>query len=184
MSKVLTLAFVEATRDDDWMNRLTAGVSQHPLCHVELFFPTINQCFSILSGERATMRPKTLANPNYRLVTLAVSEKEYNTCMQFCITACSWELSFDESGMWRSVLCAPFHSCYGRRSQDVGRTFCSKIITEALQFAEIHEAHELNSSLTTPSKLYQAVTRSNRIVCDTVPFKAALLCPEKGSIRM
>ena len=116
MSSTLTLAFVEPCENDHWLNRLTARVCKHPFCHVELYFGTTNQSFSILSGETANLRNKTLANPNYNLLTLAVTDHEYNSCLNYCIAAKSWDLKFDEEGMWGAWLCQPFALCYGRVS--------------------------------------------------------------------
>ena len=68
VSRTLTLAFVRVTPRDHWRNRLTAAVSRHKVCHVELHFESTNQCFSILWGETAGLRCKSLANPHYELV--------------------------------------------------------------------------------------------------------------------
>ena len=45
--RTLTLAFVNATPEDVWQNRLVAMASRHKIYHVELHFESINQCFSI-----------------------------------------------------------------------------------------------------------------------------------------
>jgi len=50
----------------------------------------------------------------------------------------------------------------------VGKTFCSKIITEALQFAGSPEVRHLSPSAVTPSRLYEAVKDSERRVCHAV----------------
>lgn len=171
-SSTLTFAFVTPGPSDHWMNRLTARVSKHPVCHVELFFDTINMCFSIVYGEKCGLRYKSMANPNYRIVALSVSQKEYDTCLDFCRTAKTWDLEFDNTGMWRSYYTP---SCCGRSSQHVGHTFCSKIITEALMFAELPEVVHCNPSCMTPSRLYELLTKSDRIVCNTVPYKCQAL---------
>ena len=164
----LTVAFVSPDEDDFWENRLTARVSKHPFCHVELHFETVNKCFSILYGEIARLRPKSLSNPNYKIVSLGVSAAEYDSCLQFCVAAETWQLEFDNAGMWRSWYGC---GCCERSSREVGRTFCSKIITEALQYGNVAEAEGLNPALATPSRLYDALKGSTRIVCASVPFK-------------
>lgn len=174
--RVLTLAFLVPTPDDHWLNRLTARVSEHPLCHVELYFESINQCFSIVSGEKAGFRCKNLSNPNYQLVSLLVSSKEYDKSLEFCRSISNQAMGFDERGMWASwfpsVLgCASCDSC----SQHKGATFCSKIITEALQFASLKEVDHLVPSCTTPSVLYASLKRSSRSACNSVPFKRQAL---------
>ena len=149
----ITVAFVSPTPNDDWVNRLTARVSRHPFCHVELHFETVNKCFSILYGETARLRPKTA---------------EYDACLQFCVAAETWQLTFDDVGMWRSWYGC---GCCERSSRDLGRTFCSKIVTEALQYGDVAEAEHINPALATPSRIYEALRGSSRLICASVPYK-------------
>ncbi len=174
--RILTIAFLRPGLTDHWVNRLTSRVSVHPFCHVELFFETINQCFSIVWGEIAGFRPKNLANPNYQLVSLAVSTREYDACLEFCRSAASQAILFDNLAMWRSWF-HPALSCTpcDPSSQQKGRTFCSKIITEALQFAGVREVDGILPASTTPSVLYHAVCSSPRVICSGVPFKRQAL---------
>jgi hypothetical protein len=164
----LTLAFLKPTPQDPLVNRVTAGISRHPMCHVELFFETINQCFSIVYGEVAGFRTKNLSNPNYTLVSLGVSQKEYHSCLEYCVNASKQKLTFDDWGMWVSYFNV---RCTDNPSMQAGQTFCSKIITEALQFGFVSEVDALRACLTTPSRLLNAVKDSRRRVCSSVPFK-------------
>ena len=174
--KILTLAFLVPTEGDHWANRLTGQVSEHPFCHAEIFFESLNQCFSIVWNETACFRSKNLSNPNYRLVSLAVAPKEYDACLEFCRSASAQNLRFDNWGMWRSwfpraLVCTCCDSSSGLR----GRTFCSKIITEALQHAGVREVETLLPAATTPSILYQALSSSSRVICSSVPYKRKAL---------
>lgn len=174
--KILTLAFLVPTEGDHWANRLTGQVSEHPFCHAEIFFESLNQCFSIVWNETACFRSKNLSNPNYRLVSLAVAPKEYDACLEFCRSASAQNLRFDNWGMWRSwfpraLVCTCCDSSSGLR----GRTFCSKIITEALQHAGVREVETLLPAATTPSHLYKAVAPSSRVICCGVPVKRQAL---------
>jgi hypothetical protein len=169
--KILTIAFLSPTDTDHWVNRLTGRMSTHPFCHVELFFESMNQCFSIVWGETACFRSKNLSNPNYRLVSLAVSSKEYDRCLDFCRSTSSHKLAFDDVGMWQSWLPPACVCCCYSASQAKGRTFCSKIVTEALQFAGVREVEHLLPASTTPSTLFQAVSPSPRVLCSGVPVK-------------
>ena len=174
--RVLTLAFLMPTPDDHWANRLTARASAHPFCHVELYFESINQCFSINWQEKAGFRCKNLSNPNYQLVSLLVSAKEYDSALEFCRTIGNQDMGFDDRGMWLSwfpsVVCCTFCEY---NSQLKGRTFCSKVITEALQFGGLREVDRLLPAATTPSVLYASVRQSTRIACNSVPFKRQAL---------
>jgi hypothetical protein len=176
----LTLAFLKPTPLDPIVNRITAGISTYPICHVELYFETINQCFSIVCGELAGFRSKNLSNPNYTLVSLGVTPKEYRDCLEYCVNASKQNLSFDDWGMWVSYFKI---RCTDNPSMHAGQTFCSKIITEALQFGFVAEVDTLRASLTTPSRLLFAIKDSRRRVCSSVPFKRqrmlleAVICP-------
>ncbi len=170
--RILTLAFLSPTHDDHWVNRLAAGVSTHPYCHVELFFESIGQSFSIMWGEMAGFRAKNLSNPNYSLISLSVSAKEYDSSLEFCRSVANQNIVFDDRGMWiawfPSLVCC---SACEASSHQKGATFCSKIITEALQFACLQEVEYLSPSATTPGRLFECVRRSSRIACGSVPFK-------------
>lgn len=170
LDRLITLAFLSPTESDHWVNRLTAYVSQHPFCHVELFFESVQQSFSIMLGETAGFRPKNLSNPNYTLISLCVSGKEYDACLEFCRSVSSQNVTFDDRGMWLSWFFAPV-CCSDQSSQAKGVTFCSKIITEALQFGGLREVEHAVPSQVTPGVLYQMLRGSNRIACNSVPFK-------------
>lgn len=125
--RILTVAFLSPGPGDPWENRLTAAVSAHPFCHAELYFESINQSFSIQSGEKAGFRVKNLSNPNYSLVSILVSNKEYEASYEFCTTVSTQGIVFDERGMWSSwfpsvVCCA---ACQPN-SQVRGKTFAAR----------------------------------------------------------
>ena len=112
------------------MNRLTGWVSKHNVCHVELYFPTLDQCFSVQSGGVAQLRHKQLSNPGYTVVTLGVSRKEYDDCLCFCRGATG--IPFADAPMLRAYLHGlvtptPVLGCAESSSQASGATFCSKI---------------------------------------------------------
>jgi len=171
----LTLAFFHPLEDDPWINRMTALVSRNDVCHAELVFDNggpQTQAFSIQHGTTASLRAKTLSNPAYELVTLNVSGQELAACKEFCANASKQEYGFDDVGMALSILNP---GCCGRSSAQTSKTFCSKIITEAMQFAEMQEVQRLHPSSTTPSMLLDAVRDSSRRVCHSVPSRMRML---------
>lgn len=169
-SRVLTLGFLRATSGDHWMNRLTASpwMSRYPFCHVELYFETLGQAFSIMWGEKACLKVKSLANPNYHVVSLCVSAAEYDRTLQFCRSLSGQDIVFDDWGMVRSMCTV---QCVEANSQQRGSSFCSKLITEALQFGGVREVEDLTAATATPSRLYECVRESSRLVCNSVPVK-------------
>jgi hypothetical protein len=162
----LTLAFFCPKEDEHIINRLVSRVSKYPYCHVELYFESTNQCFSIVYGEKAELRTKTLQSSCYEIVTLTVTLKEYDACLDFCRKISRQNVTFDDLGMYLSWFKIP---CLVHRSSD--RTFCSKIICEALQSGGVHEVMHRTPGLCTPSRLFQDIVNSKRRVCASVPYK-------------
>lgn len=167
----LTLAFLRPAADDKIMNRLTAWASRHGICHVELVFEG-GLAFSIYKETGPFLRQRSMSNPGYEFVSLSVSQKEYRAALQFCRSAVAEGYAFDDRGLYL----ASVHpgGCMDKPSSALGKTFCSKIIAEALQFADVEEVDSLYPSSVTPSSLYAAVKDSQRRVCYCIR-------PTKGS---
>lgn len=160
----LTLAFFSPGEHDDWVNRLVARASRHPYCHVEIYFETVNQSFSIQYGQKAELRTKTLQSNCYEYVTLGVTLKEYDSCLDYCRKISRSNVVFDDTGMWCSYFYVPSWS-------SEGKTFCSKVICEALKTAGVEEVMHRVPSFATPSRLYADLVHSKRRVCASVPYK-------------
>lgn len=175
----LTLAFLSPEKQDPWVNRLVAWASSHPFCHVELYFDTTNQCFSIQYGEVARLRKKTLANTAYEIITLNVTYKEYAECLLFCNRMSLATITFDDSAMWMSYF---YVNNTDHDSITKKKTFCSKIICEALQYAKVPEVEGVNPCSATPSRLYDCVCKSNRRMCASVPYKREQLKDKTQSV--
>lgn len=158
----LTLAFLRPLADDKWFNVLSAKLSSEGICHVELVFDG-GLAFSIYDDRPPFLKQRTMKNPGYEFVTLSVSHQEYTAALQFCRLSVSRAYSFDQKGM----LISPIHlgTCVERHSSELGKTFCSKIITEALQHADVSEVERLCASSATPTRLYNAIKDSSRRTC-------------------
>ena len=155
--RVITLAFLNPRDDPDCVNKLTANVSAHPICHVKLVFTAGSVKalgFSIQLGEVATLRPTQLTNPGYQTISLGIQASNYDSILRFCQLTSANNLTFDNRGMYLAY----FHpgACMHTPSQKIGATFCSKIICEALCAGEVQEALRLCPSSCTPSSLYTA----------------------------
>lgn len=173
--RVLTLAFLRPGPDDAAFNRLVARVCRHGICHTELVFED-NKAFSIFAGQKVFFKERTFSNPEYELISLAVSPIEYASAYSFCKQAKDYDLGFTDVGMVASYLQPKSCPCvHTGSSLYIGHTFCSKIVTEALQFASISEVEHLNPCTTTPSCLYEAIKESQRKVIYSVPFKRSQL---------
>ena len=168
LNSFLTLGFLSPDPDDHPLNRLVAKVSQHPFCHVELELGD-GRAFSIFDGGTVFLRQKTFANPNYVLLSVAVTEAEHAAVSKFCADSVANKLEFDNTGMFGAYFrprCVP-----NTPSLHTGKTFCSKIITEALQRGGIPEVARMNASCVTPSALYTALRGSERLSIGSVPAR-------------
>jgi len=173
--RMLTLAFVRPGGDDPIFNRIVARMCKHGICHAELVFED-NMAFSIFAGQHVFFKPRTLSNPEYELITLSVSHTEYNSAYCFCKQAAENSIGFTDVGMLAAYFQPKWCPCVNTSSSlTLGHTFCSKIVTEALQFAGVQEVEALSPCTTTPSCLYEAVKDSQRKLLCSVPYKCEQL---------
>ena len=172
-TRILMVAFLFPGPGDDPFNRFVARVSRNKCCHVELVFED-QMAFSIFKGSNLFFRPRSFSNPEYQLVSLYVTPSEYAAVYAFCKQAHSSDVAFTDAGMVAAYMqpCPVFNT---RPSFELGYTFCSKIVTEALQMGGVAEVEHLVPCMTTPSTLYSALKDSRRIVHHTVPYKCQQL---------
>jgi hypothetical protein len=175
MSPHLTLALMKTDENDHWANRL-AGLACDGLCHAELVFDAHSHAmengalaFSVQSGEQVRLKPKTFANPAYQFFTIVVSPAEYNSAYEFATAAHQKGLAFSDKDMALSIVHPG--SCAHVSSLALGRSFCSKIITEALQAARCEEFEHICPSRATPDTLRKAIENSGRRVTACIEFK-------------
>jgi hypothetical protein len=169
--RILTLAFLYPNATDAALNRLVARMSKHKVCHVEIVFED-DMAFSIFAGSSVFFRQRSFSNPDYHLISISVSNAEYQCIYNFCKSAAAHDIKFSDYGMYASYLQpkgCPFLNT--GESVRIGSTFCSKIVTEALHFADIQEAEHLIPCTTTPSCLFSAFQDSQRKVLSSVPYK-------------
>ena len=85
-------------------------------------------------------------------------------------------IGFTDTGMLAAYFQPRGCPCINTSSSiTAGNTFCSKIVTEVLQFAEVEEVKTLSPCTTTPSCLYEAVRDSPRKLLCSVPYKCEQL---------
>lgn len=178
-SRILTIAFLFPGPDDDRFNRFVARVSKNKCCHVELVFED-DMAFSIFKGSNLFFKPRSFSNPQYQLVSLFVTPTEYTAAYNFCKMAHSHEIGFTDVGMVAAYLqlCPLINT---RPTFEVGYTFCSKVVTEAMQIAGVPEVEHLVPCMTTPSTLFDALFDSPRKVHHSLPYKCRQL-QEVGSL--
>jgi hypothetical protein len=158
----MTLAFMIPTSEHPFLNRLVGAVSKNNVCHVELVFDD-DMCFSIFSDSDLFFHRRTMSNPDYCSISLAVSPTEYSTAYQFCKRCKEEGIRFTNVGMVAAYFqpCPVINTAHSTQSK---QTFCSKITTEAMQSARCEEVMDLTPCMTTPSMLFDAVSSSPRRV--------------------
>jgi hypothetical protein len=165
--KLLVLAFKRPERGDPWINHL-AGWWCNGFCHVELILETVGErehlAFSIEGGGKSRMAIKTFAGQDYEYITLIVSMAEHKRVCDFCDSAAYIKYPYGNFAMVCAILPS---GCVSSRSSKFWGTFCSKIVTEALQKGGIEEVDTLNPSYTTPGTLHRAMQHSNRRIRDS-----------------
>ena len=176
--RILTLAFLSPNKTDAALNIMVAKMSKHGVCHVEIVFED-DMAFSIFAGGSVFFRQRSFSNPDYHLISISISNAEYQSIYNYCKSASKHDIKFSEYGMYASYLQpkgCPFLNT--RESLQIGSTFCSKIVTEALHFADVREAEHLIPCTTTPSCLFAAFKDSQRKVLSSVPYKREQLKQE------
>lgn len=180
----LQLMFYSPPADDDIRNRLVAWATALPtytndgerdlyrVAHVELSFPTMidgsrfasgrTGAFSIVQNSKVFFRDKRW-RAGYSGVTFLVDSERYARLFMRCVELAGSAIPFDAFGMYASHF-AP-RALLEKRGRHTHGTFCSRIITEVIQEAEVcpERFASLVPATTTPCRLYMAV-RSHGIV--------------------
>lgn len=171
------LAFLSPPNDDPCVNRLTAKTSKYPYCHVKLVFNPYTKPlgFSIQLDEHVTLRPTKLSNPYYTTLCVALPASNYQTIYNFCQRVAQQKMKFDNLGMWWSYF-NPGICCH-LPSETLGKTFCSKIICEALQAGDLPEVAYITPSQCTPSMLYAAFKDSSSQIVGPMRLPEVLMLP-------
>ena len=142
------------TEKDLKINQLVSYMDP-PYCHTELVFED-GQASSIYAGETVFMHKRKYSNPNYKIITLEVSEKDYYAAYAHCKYAMENGVSFSRLAMYAAFLpwqVVPSNNKY---------TFCSHLVTQALIKANVCELEGCNPMTMSPSKLHKALEASGR----------------------
>jgi hypothetical protein len=170
--RILTVAFLfPDSKHNPALNIIVAGLSKHKTCHVELVFED-DIAFSIFAGSNLFFKLRSFSNPDYALIPLSIPNDEYTKIYNFCQSAATHDIVFSDFGMILSRLQpknCPFINT--APSVQLGHTFCSKIVVEALQFAGTPEVEHLIPCTTTPSCLYDAFKDSPRKIISSVGYR-------------
>ena len=163
---------------DAWINRLTAWLGWlfhgEGFCHTEICvsYNGAQVSSSVYQGETVCLtQVKSFANPGYVVLCMAVTNQELSEIIKFMSEAHRQKVRFDATGMYLALL--PVHICRSTK----GKTFCSKYVTDVLQFAGIAAVQGVNSSIVTPSRLYKLLKNDPecRQMVGSVQFKQASL---------
>ncbi len=168
------LMFYDPPEGDHLINRAVKSFDG-PFSHVELVFPCHRKKTQlVVSGQNYQMKQiesntrllygssifqngtvffheKEYQREGYTSIGLRINKNMHDALVFFCQDASARGVKFDYLGMARA--CLPIVLM----PHDPSLTFCSKFVTDALQYAGIEEVTELESRMTTPSALYRHV---------------------------
>ena len=163
--KELTLIFRRPAKTDGRANRLLSKITGGRI-HVDLVLERLpsDEClvFSIRRGGSAGLSLKTYTkDPAYEYVKLVVPKGEHDRVSEFCEHMARKHLSYGHIAL--AWMCFPFKlQCLNTQSSATWGTFCSKIVTEALQYGGLQETLDLCPSFTSPEQLFRCLERSPR----------------------
>lgn len=150
----ILLLFYKPSPTDHILNRIVAKADP-PYSHVEIAFPEQHGDMpweremwgsSIFQGETVFYKPRTYQREGYVCLALEVSRTQQHRIQDFCNRQAQAGIAFNANAMYFAYL--PFQLVF------TTGTFCSKHITEALQYGHVGNSHVLNPALTTPSRLH------------------------------
>lgn len=127
---------------------------------------------SIYSGETVFLRPRTFANPNYTVLTLLVTDRQFDAMLKFCVAEAKNQRPFNQMAMVASFL--PCRTMGAIRDISKG-TFCSEHVTRALQAGSVSEVRTEAPHMMRPSTLYRIFSQSRHKCFGTVPYKMGLI---------
>ena len=157
----LYLLFYKPSCDDPFLNRLVAYFDA-PFCHVEIAIPTrvgddpwdrTMMASSIYQNQTVFFKPKTYDRHGYISFAIEISVAQLYKIKSFCKHHTERMTPFSLGAMYAAYL--PLQLV------ETNATFCSKHVTQALQFAAVPLADNINPSLTTPSNLYKRLVSAN-----------------------
>lgn len=179
----IRVLFLRATPRDPWMNQAVSYLDP-PFCHVEVEFdavgPAAPDLFSMLSVSRAPsaplatsiyanetvfLRPRTFANPNYTILTLDVTEENYQRMYRYAESCAREGVSFAATSMLLSLLPLPFSTLPARA------TFCSAYVTALLQVGNVEAVRHATPSRMRPSTLYKLLRNAPQSSLSSVAYK-------------
>ena len=146
---MLRVWFYDPTNDKEGLFKLVA-FSDPPYCHCELQFPDTMTC-SIYMGTTVSLKKRASFGDCYTELTLPSTREQSEIAYQVCNN--NFEAKQQFSAIEMLSCFSPWKSSHQSRHNQY--TFCSKLIAEALQAAEIYPINL--STAISPSLLYRTL---------------------------
>jgi hypothetical protein len=166
----LYLLFYRPSIDDPTLNRVVAYFDS-PFCHVEMALPMkvggepwdrVMMGSSIYQGQSVFFKPKTYERDGYVSFSVEISVSQLYKIKSFCRQHTELMTPFNVYAMYAAYLPVQIMETDG--------TFCSKHVTQALQYANVSLVHGINPALTTPSSLYKRL-KANKPIVQLIPAR-------------
>ena len=161
--KTLRLCFYEPRgQNEHWLNRAVASWSKHYVSHVEVLFDD-DMAASIFVDETVFFRPRTYANPFYRIKAFTVSMTSHRLMYEYAKSASERQMRFSNAKMF----CGPLMGFRGHADD----TFCSEFVTSVLQVGGVPFAMNMDAGRSTPSSLLEHMNSIETVCFDSTAFK-------------
>lgn len=157
------LCFYEPRAEKHWLNKLVASLGKHYVSHVEILFED-EKAASIFADDTVFFRPRSYANPYYRIKMFLVSPTSYWLMYNYAKTCAERQISFSNTKMF----CGPL---IGYTGGQVDETFCSEFVTHTLQVGGVNFAMKMDATRSTPSILLEHMNSHETVCFDSTAFK-------------
>ena len=147
---MLKVWFYDPTNDSEGFFNKAVSYSDPPFCHCELQFPNSMTC-SIYMGSTVCFRERSCFSDAYTVLEVPATHDQIQVAYEVCHRNYTAKKKFSTMEMLSCI--SPWKQT--KPSLDSQYTFCSKLVAEALQSANV-----LPQSLSTtisPSALYRAL---------------------------
>ena len=164
---MLKVWFYDPANDEEGMFNKAVSYSDPPFCHCELQFPNSMTC-SIYMGSAVCFKERLCFGDAYTVLNIPSTHDQIKLAYQVCHRNFTAKKRFSTMEMLSCV--SPWKQNYASKQSQY--TFCSKLIAEALQAADI-----LPGSLSTtisPSALYRALLPMADEKCNSQRVRAPM----------
>lgn len=145
---MLKVWFYDPKNDEEGLFNRAVAYSDPPYCHCELQFPDTMTC-SIYMGSTVCFKKRANFGESYTLVSIPASRDQIDAAYQMC------QQNYDAKQQFSTLEMLTHFSAWRYGNSQSQYTYCSKLVAEALQAAQIIPKD--TSCHMSPSALYRKI---------------------------